>query len=166
MSCTSLYELYKTKVNLISQLRNGHGSGPAIWSYISIKVFGKEFYGLDADNFWPAYKSDKLDDDEKIVLLSTYDRAFIEVDKLPEFALSCRKLHEVIIEDTEWTWNHFDDIADTAEEIAEYHDHRCKGMAIGCTSVCDIWEQKRARSIASWGVYEKLEDMKEQGYEK
>ena len=65
MSCTSVYELYKTKVNCITELRNGHGSGPAIWDYISIKLYGKKFNMFNDEGFWPSYKDARLDDAEK-----------------------------------------------------------------------------------------------------
>lgn len=162
MSCTSLYELFKTKANCITQLRNGHGSGRAIWNYASLKVLGKKFDSFNDEDFWPSYKSDKLDHDEKAVLLSTYDNAFIETDHLPDFAAACRKVHRLIIETTEWDWSHFEAIANAAEELAKNHDPRCRGMAIGCTSVCDVWEQEDVKNIDSWGVYEQLEAMKQQ----
>lgn len=161
MSCTSLYELFNTKVNCIAELRNGHGSGPAIWDYISLKVLGKRFDPFDDEEFWPSYKSDKLDDDEKVVLLSTYDNAFVEIANMIEFSKSCRKLHRAIIETTGWDWSHFEAIAEAAEKLAKKHDPRCKGMAIGCTSVCDVWEQEDVKNIDSWGVYGQLEAMKQ-----
>lgn len=162
MSCTSIYELFKTKANCIIELRNGHGSGPAIWDYISLKVLGKKFDMLNDKEFWPSYKSDKLDDDEKAVLLATYDKAFIEVDKLMEFSSACQKVHKLILDTTKWEWSHFEAISKAAEKLHKDHDPRCKGMAIGCTSVCDIWKQEDVKNIDSWGVYEQLAAMKKQ----
>ena len=162
MSSTSLYELFSTKVNCVATLRNGHGSGPAIWNYISLKVRGIEFSCFNDKGFWPCYKSDKLDDDEKVVLLATYDNSFVEIANMIEFSESCRKLHRAIIKTTTWEWSHFDAIADSAEKLATKHDPRCRGMAIGCTSVCDVWEQESVKNIDAWGVYGELEAMKTQ----
>lgn len=162
MSCTSLYELFKTKANCITELRNGYGSGPAIWDYTSLKVLGKKFDTFNNKDFWPSYKSDKLDRDEKAVLLSTYDNAFVEVGHLMEFADACCKVHNLIIETTGWEWSHFEAIGEAAAKLHKDHDPRCKGMAIGCTSVCDIWEQEDVKNIDSWGVYGQLAAMKEQ----
>lgn len=161
MSCTSLYELFGTKVNCIAELHNGHGSGPAIWDYISNKLRGKDFSIFDDDkNFWPLYKDARLDDDERAVLLSTYDRAFIEVDRLNDFAEACQKIHPLIIETTRLEWSHFEAIGKAAEELYRNHDYRCKGLAIGCTSVCDIWEQESTKDIDSWGVYAQIDAIK------
>jgi len=160
MSSTSVYELFKTKVNRIDELRNGHGSGPAIWDYISHKLYGKRFDMFNDKDFWPSYKDNRLDDDEKAVLLSTYDRSFIEVDHLAEFANACKKVHDRIINTTNWEWSHFYAIGEAADKLNKKHDYRCKGLAIGCTSVDDIWEQEDTKSIDSWGVYEQIESMK------
>lgn len=162
MSYTSVYELYKTKVNCISELRNGHGSGPAIWDYISQKLYGEKFNMFDDEKFWSSYKDLRLSRDEKAVLLATYDKAFIEVGHLKEFASACKKLHALIIYKTQWEWGHFEAIGDIAEKLHEKHDSRCLGLAIGCTSVCDIWEQESPKNIESWGVYTQLEAMEKQ----
>lgn len=160
MSYTSVYELFKTKANCIAELRNGHGSGPAIWDYISNKLYNKKFDMFNDKEFWPSYKDDQLDNDEKAVLLSTYDDAFVEVNNLAKFAIACRKVHALIINTTDWEWSHFEAIGNAADELHKKHDYRCKGLAIGCTSVCDIWEQESPENIESWGVYEKIESMK------
>ena len=159
MSTTAVYALFKTKVICIGEFHNGHGSGPAIWNYISEKLYGEKFNMFDDNKFWPSYKSAKLSRDEKAVLLSTYDNAFIEVEHLSEFANACRKVHVLIISATDWEWSHFDAIGNAAEELHKKHEYRCKGLAIGCTSVCDIWEQENPEDINSWGVYREIKSM-------
>ncbi len=160
MSCTSVYSLFKTKVNCEVQLRNGHGSGPAVWDYISNKLYNKNFDTFNADGFWGSYKDPRLDDDEVAVLLSTYDNSFVELDYLVEFSIACVKLHPMIINGTRWTWNHFQEIGVEAAKLFNNHDYRCKGMAIGCTSVNDVWEQQNPKDIESWGVYGEIESLK------
>jgi hypothetical protein len=162
MSYTSVYELYKTKVNCITELRNGHGSGPAIWDYISLKLYGEKFNMFDDKKFWPSYKDTRLDEDERAVLLSTYDSAFVEVEHLEKFASACKRVHTLITETTRWEWSHFEAIGLTAKSLYEKHDHRCLGLAIGCTSVCDIWEQESPEDIDYWGVYHQMEEMQKQ----
>lgn len=162
MSYTSVYELFKTKANCIAELRNGHGSGPAVWDYISFRVLGKKFDMFNDKEFWPCYKSDKLSWDEKAVLLATYDKAFVEIENLQEFANACRKVHGKIIETTHWEWSHFESIADAAENLHKNHDYRSKGMAIGCTSVNDEWSYGNVKDIESWGVYSQIESMKKE----
>lgn len=159
MSYTTTYQLYKTKVVPIREHRNGHGSGPAIWDYISVKLRGHPFSYSDNDaDFWPLYKDSRLDRDEQAVLLSTYDYAYVEAAKLAQFAAAARKLHALIIDNTRWQWNHFSAIADDAENLAKGLDRRCLGMCISCTSVSDIWDQD-VRKLEPWGVYGLIEQL-------
>jgi hypothetical protein len=158
MSCTSVYAVYKTKATCIKELKNGWGSGPAVWDYISLKCTGERMPSFgDNKEFWKLWKSDKLTTNEKAVLLSTYDMAFVEVDRLKEFSEACHCLHEKIISDTHWKWNHFDSIGDSALELSKNHDRRCLGLGIGCTSVCDPWEGNSDRE--QWPIYESIEDL-------
>lgn len=62
-------------------------------------------------------------------------------------------VHKLIIDTTNWDWSHFEAIGQAAEKLYKNHDHRCKGMAIGCTSVCDIWLQEDVKNMDAWGVY-------------
>ena len=157
MSHTSVYALYKTKVTCLEQLKNSHGSGPAIWDYISVKLRGRNFDMFNDDGFWPLWKDMRLSDNERAVLLSTYDCSYVEIDHLQQFSEACSELHNLIVETTRWTWNHFGDIARIASELADHHDYRCKGLAIGCTSVCDIWEARDISGIDAWGIYANID---------
>jgi len=152
MSTTSIYSVFKTKANCIGELRNGHGSAIALWEYISQKYRGKRFDLFDHDdNFFDIWKTEGFSDKDKIVLFSTYDDAYVEIERLEEYAEACREIHDSIIRDTEWTWNHFRDIADIAEKLFISHDYRSLGLGIGCTSVCDPWMDFDEKKI--WGVY-------------
>lgn len=157
MSYTSVYALYETKVNCVAELHNGHGSGPAVWDYVSNKLYNKNFNSCDDKNFWPSWKDSRLDDGEKAALLSTYDRAFVEIDHLMVFAEACRAVHALIINTSDWS--HFEQIGNAAETLHNDHDHRCRGLAIGCTSVCDEWEGGNIADIDTWGVYKEIADL-------
>lgn len=155
MSYTSVYELYRTKVSRISELQNSHGSAPAIWDYVSKKLTGENFNFFNADSFWSLWKDEKLSENEKAVLLSTYDNSYIATHKLLEFSEACKEVSELIIIHTRWTWNHFRDIGDIAEKLSKKHDFRLKGMCIGCTSVSDQWEYTDIKNnIQPWCVYD------------
>ena len=158
MRYTSVYELYKTKTISVKELRNGHGSGPAIWDYISEKFMGEKFPMFDeskSKHFWGLYKYARLSEHERVVLLSTYDDSFIEVDNLPEFALSCEIVSKLIIEKTRWDWNHFSDIGRVADDVSKNHDYRCIGICIGCTSVSDEWDYYK-KGARAWGIYSEI----------
>lgn len=156
MSCTSVYAVYKTKAVCIGEFRNGHGSGPAIWDYISQKCLGEPFSMLNADSFWGLYKDKNLTDKDRAVLLCTYDMAYIERDKLLEFADACEQVHADIISNTGWVWNHFKDIGIAAKALADKHDHRCLGFGVGCTSVSDPWEGHNFMQGEAWPVYAEI----------
>lgn len=161
MSHTSLYEVYKTKMVKFKELNNGHGSGPPIWDYISLKYANRKFSLAYEDHgwFWPLWKDPRLDRNEKAVLLSTYDQAVIGIDYLFEFSKACKEVHQKIIDGTKWTWNHFSDIGKGSLDLSIKHDFRCRGMAIGCTSVWDEWESWKPRDKEPWCVYSSIESL-------
>jgi len=157
MSYTSVYKLYKTKVSCIEELRNGHGSGPAIWDYISLKLYGKKMSIFEQDkNFWSSYKDQRLSEDEKAVLLSTYDYAYVGVDDLERFSAACKTVHKLILDKTDWDWSHFEKIGEISKCLSKKHDHRCRGLCIGCTSVSDPWEFEDVKNLKSWNIYREL----------
>lgn len=141
MSYTSIYELFSAKVNCISELQNSYGSAYAMWNYISSKYMSESFTDVQKQKFWPIYKDKRLSHYDKAVLLSTYDDAFVEIDNLMYFSDACRSVHKEIAKNS--GWSHFEAIGEIAENLYLKHDHRCKVIAIGCTSVCDIWEQEK-----------------------
>ena len=159
MSYTSVYSVYKTKATCLAELRNSHGSAPAIWDYISIKCTGEKFPMFNPDGFWKLWKDPCLSENERAVLLSTYDMAFVEVEHLERFAVACKEMHEKIISDTKWTWNHFADIGKQAKDLAKKHDYRSLGLGVGCTSVCDPWEQWNFEADKAWGVYSEIAEL-------
>jgi hypothetical protein len=164
MSYTSLYEIYKTKAVSFKELGNEHGSGPAIWDYIALKCTGGKFpmFGADTKGFWAPWKDERLSENEKAVLLSTYDQAVIEIDKLDIFSKACEEVHHKILSDSNWEWSHFESIGEQALSLYEKHDYRCLGLAIGCTSVCDPWEfwKPGEGEREPWYIYSEIEALK------
>ena len=158
MSCTTVYAVYKTKATRLKELKNGHGSGPAIWDYISTKCDGKRFnmFGPDLESFWKLWKDNRLTKNERAVLLCTYDMGFVEVERLQDFAAACKEVHERILADTQWTWSHFEEIGNAADALSKNHDHRCVGLGIGCTSVSDPWEGHNLEIEKAWPIYDQI----------
>jgi hypothetical protein len=160
MSYTSVYAVYKTKASCLCELRNGHGSGPAIWDYIALKLTGKRLPIGNVDWFWKLWKDERLSENEKAVLISTYDWAVVEIEHLERFSIACEEIHNKIIDETDWTWNHFKDIGEQAKALNKKHDYRCIGLGIGCTSVCDPWEGHNFKKDESWGIYSYIDGLK------
>lgn len=159
MSYTTLYAVFKTKASEIVDLRNSWGSGPAIWDYVALKCTGKKLSLISTDLkwFWKLWESEKIDDDVRACLLSTYDYAVVEVDRLLDFEKSCQLVYQKIIAETAWTWNHFWSIGIAAGKLAKKHDHRCIGMGIGCTSVSDPWKSFDPEKNKIWGIYKSID---------
>ena len=155
MSYTSLYAVYKTKATRIKELKNSWGSGPAIWDYIHQKIYGTPFPMMESElgDFWGLWKDERLTTSEKVTLLSTYEKSYVEIERLGEFSEACKVVHKRIINNSKWSWNHFEDIGATAFDLYNNHDHRCIGFAIGCTSVCDPWE---GSDREQWPIYASL----------
>ncbi len=161
MSSTSVYAIYKTKATMICSLRNSYGSGPAMWDYISMKCLGEKFNMFDEKDFWSLWQDERLTENEVAVLLSTYDKGFIEVGRLEDFAKACEELHDKIIATTTWEWSHFADIGKAAKSLATNHDYRCIGLGIGCTSVSDPWEEfDYGRD--PWSIYSEILELKKE----
>ena len=160
MSHSTVYALYKTKAVALKELRNGHGSGPAVWWYVAKKLHGKDFNTMNPEDFWGGYKSSELDEAEKSVLLFTYDRMFVEVGELKRFSEACEAVHGRILEETDWTWSHFETIGREAKKLHKEHDYRCFGMTLDCTSVADYWKWAGKDDIAeACGVYEVINSL-------
>lgn len=155
MSYTTVYELYKTKVNSIKELKNSHGSMPAICEYVSLKLYKQSFksYEAEKNGFWGSYRSKELTINERMVLLSTYDLAYIPTEYLYEYAEACEEVHKSILEYTTFGWSHFKDIGEIAKNLSGRHDPRLKGLCIGCTSVSDPWEFADVSKTPVWPVF-------------
>jgi len=165
MSSTSLYEVYRTTVTCLEELRNSWGSAPPVWDYISLKCRGKNFMMYPEDKeFWPLWKSDKLTKNERAVLLSTYDNNFVETGRLMEFSVACKEVHDLILKNTDMEWSHWEAIGMEAEKLSKKHDKRCLGLGIGCTSVCDLWEQWDYKKDNIDGVYSYVKYLADGGY--
>jgi hypothetical protein len=162
MSYTSLYSIFKTKAVCFKELRNSYGTGMAVWDYISMKYTGDYFslYG-DVENFWLLWKDERLSENERAVLLSTYDYFFVETEHLNRFSEACKDVHRQILEKTRWSWSHFETIGEEAAAMHKKHDYRCLGLGIGCTSVCDPWESWKPEQNKPSGVYDLIEKLLE-----
>lgn len=79
MSYSTIYAVFPgEKVEVITELRNGHGAAPVVWGAICEQYFGNSSAWLfDGEKLWPLWKDDRLAPAHRAALLMTYDRAYI-----------------------------------------------------------------------------------------
>jgi len=163
MSYSTLWEVYKTKVISVKEFHNGHGTGPAIWDCICQNFLGFEEYSwLTEDHMntlWPSWENPEIPDFLRFTLMVTYDRSYIEPNRLIEAADYLDKGHEYILAHTSWVWSHFEAIALTLRQLTDRKlDHRLLGIGLGCTSVSDPWEDGYPKyGQTPWGIFEKFD---------
>ena len=156
MSCSTLFKYHGKKVYHVKDFRNGHGSGPSIWELVSQVCTGQKFRIFDTDNFWPLYKSNKLSDSQRAVLLFTYDNNYVSRDNIKMFAKACIEVHQDILNKTDWKWSHWEDIGNSILEakLTKY----AKGFCLRCTSVTDAWDECPPESQVG-EVYEIIKEL-------
>jgi hypothetical protein len=166
MSCTAVYKLYNTKTTQLGEdLSNGHGSGPSVWELASQLALGKKFSmwassSEEQREHWNAWTSPKVKDYQKLVILSSYDRAYVGKENLKEYGEACIQTHKDILDITSWDWSHWESIGKLALELSKKKDKRLKGLCISCTSVDDPWGWADVRNIDTWEIYKHLDEFK------
>ena len=96
MSATEIFAVSDGKEPLtIGETRNAHRGAMHVWNQISRDYFNLEgFPFFDKDNqskVWNADKTHQLSDSEKIVLLSTMDRAAVKNEDINKLIIAFRE---------------------------------------------------------------------------
>lgn len=142
MSYSTLYAIYKTKAAEVSEYRNGWGSGPIIWDYLS-----KEFLGLPGWSFsndsglWGLAIDPKVPLGLRACLAITLDYAMVLAKDAKIMAEAIRQGGFVMDKFAPDRVNHFPRIAHDMSETKL--DKRAIGFGLNCTSVSDTWGQKK-----------------------
>lgn len=136
MSSSDLFYLNKSSTTHFAGFRNGWGSGPAIWSHLKEKYI--QGYDFDMKKTWALAGAPHVSDEEKCVLMITFDRAFIPKHRLMEAGEACKEVYKQM---TGYEGvNHWDAIGDALQEASKARlSHHCRGVVLQCTSVTDIW---------------------------
>lgn len=158
MSYTTTYQLFRTKVNALSEHRNGWGSAPLVWTYLEEKYLPKIEYSRMAmgrmQEVWDLYKDPRLAEHERFALYATYDYSYCErehlsrgADLLDTFAAEAAAALPSHV-------NHWSRIA--ADYRNAGRDGRMLGVCIGATSVCDVWEGYPRHTKTPWAIFATL----------
>lgn len=152
MSTTTLWAVYKSKVTVVAEYQNGHGSGPALWDLMAKRYLHMPmpWGGDDLKRLWKLATDRTVVEHLRITHAATFDYAMIPVANLEIAATAFEKAHEDILRLTDWTWSHWAAIAADLRKLAAKHDHRMLGVGIGCTSVSDPWEEFEHRIRDPW----------------
>ena len=134
MSGLDVALVYKTKATSYKEFRNAHGFHHLIWSFVEDEFlpkldFSRQILG-DMSEVWNLSEDDRLTSSQKLVLSSSFDRAYCPVDCLSEFAVELRRFGEAVGEKYPDRVNHLAGIAECFEEIADKHDYRLIGVAV------------------------------------
>lgn len=157
MSTSDLYVLNKVSTTHFAEFWNGWGSAPVVWRYIGEKyVTDKpQYWEMDdktLKQIWALASDPKLEVDERVVLMMTFDHSFVPIKHLKEVGEACITFHSRV-RDTDRV-NHWADIGEALIRLsAKRHSRFARGAVLSCTSVNDIWCQPGDEQIAkAWPI--------------
>ena len=134
MSYTTIKALWPgEKHEDYKELRNSHGSGPAIWDAMCQKYLGggKSWLFENWDHLWALWKNKTIPTHHRAVLMMTFDRAYVTKKDYPRAASGIRQFLKDFPPNPEYV-NHWSEIADLYEL-----DPDIPAIGLYCTSVSD-----------------------------
>jgi len=136
MSRTTIWNIYKTKATIHSELSNAWLSAPPLWNFLcSTYLEGKNWLQETYTSaLWDLWKNSNVPVFLRCSLLMTFDKGVVLVDDLPDAAEYCRHTHHFLGNNSHWN-----SIAEALADIWMLHDYRLFGVGLGCTSVSDPW---------------------------
>jgi hypothetical protein len=143
-------------VSHFDEFRNGWGSAPVVWDYLSEKYIPeKPVYSLDKahmDKVWKLASDDRLEGDEKLVLLMTFDFSYVPRDKLTEAADACKQF--AVRTSHVPGVNHWAAIGESLRKLADTKISRhARGACLSCTSVNDEWSNNKEWPLKAWSIF-------------
>lgn len=158
MSSSDLYVLNKRSTTWLAGFRNGWGSGPVAWDWIGERYIAeKPIYSGDRrylEKVWALHSDKRLSADERIVLLMTFDRAYVPLDKCKEAGDSCVTFWERSHNGERV--NNWGDIGQFLLSVAGKKFNRfARGVCLSCTSVSDVWcEASQDQINGAWSIFD------------
>lgn len=142
MSSSSLYKVYRTKVECVETLKNSWGTAPPLWGWLGMNYLDWDnphviFRNMDA--LWKLATDPRVPVDVRLCHVFTFDYAVVGKKDTERMAVACKAVHTLL---NEWPpasgWvNHWESLWRFFGNVKL--DSRCLGIGIGCTSVCDPW---------------------------
>jgi hypothetical protein len=141
MSYTSLYKIYKTKRVESDEFRNGHGSGPPVWEYLTSTYIGDGTYWFSAgEKLWALARDKRVPLDVRLCHAFTFDYAIVPPKHFGRMSEACATMNGILAAWPKWNGcvNHWGAFSETFKTLKV--DKRCLGVGMRCTSVCDVWD--------------------------
>lgn len=161
MSTSDLYVLFGKSTRHFAEFRNGWGSAPIAWDYLADRYIAeKPAYSLSGEHMkrvWALASDPRLSRAERIVLMLTFDRAFVPLAHLLDAAEACIAFGAAC-EDGRRA-NHWPAIGEALRRAHETNLGRhARGICLSCTSVSDPWIDPTPAQLAeAWSIYEEPE---------
>ena len=155
MSTSNMYILSQRSTRHVAEFRNGWGSAPRCWDYLSEKYLGRKtsMFG-DMQSVWGLHTDSRLLECEKTAMLITFDRAYIPLANLEEAGEACAQFG-TLCEDGVRV-NHWPAFGVALKELAgrKFNRH-ARGVVISATSVNDVWGwPSREQLDGAWPIYD------------
>jgi len=140
MSTSTLYKVYKTTRTEIADYRNGHGSAPPVWDWLSSHFLGIQGYYGAGDKLWALAKDERVPLNVRLCHAFTFDYAVVPPKHFGLMGEACAEMNRILEEWPQWKncvnhWGAFSDLFNTLKVTK-----RCIGVGMRCTSVCDVWD--------------------------
>ncbi|WP_282265515.1 hypothetical protein [Stenotrophomonas sp. PS02298] len=137
MSTSALCAVFKTKAVPVAEYRNGYGTGPVIWTYLSDRYLGGRNWGSAGGELWALAKDESIPFSLRAAHAMTFDQALVRPTDCLSFACLIEEAAAILEQWNPEYVNHFGAIASDLKGIQL--DHRALGMGLCCSSVADVW---------------------------
>lgn len=161
MSSSDLYVLNGKSTTHLATFRNGWGSAPIVWDYLAYKYIAeKPAYSMASDHLeriWALASDQRLSHAERVVLMMTFDRAYVPVEQLVDAADACAVVGAAVENGRQA--NHWPAISEALRAAASMNLGRhARGVCLSCTSVSDAWCSPSPEQITkAWSIYAEVE---------
>lgn len=144
MSYTSLYKVFKTKRVNVGDFRNGHGSAPPVWDWLSEKYLNGSYWFSAGDALWKLAKDVRVPIDVRLCHAFTFDYAVVVPEHFERMSQACAEMNRILEAWPKWTncvnhWPAFSEFFKTCK-VQHKITKRCLGIGMRCTSVSDVWD--------------------------
>lgn len=149
MSTSNLYQLFKTKTTLITEFKNGWGTAPPLWDYLSTKYlkWNKLEWilkdGTGSQPLWDLTINPNIPTCLRITHALCLNNTYCPINKINDLANACQETYTILYKEN--SVNHWESIANTLKNTKI--NKKCIGITLSCTSVSDPWEEYDGQQV-------------------
>lgn len=137
MSTSALCAVFKTKAVELAEYRNGWGTGPLIWDYLSKCYLDSKGWHTAGDELWRLSKDESVPFSLRAAHVMTFDQALVRPGDLQSFGCLIEEAATVL---SDWNPDYVNHFAAIASDLKSARlDRRALGVGLCCTSVSDAW---------------------------